>query len=67
MMGNGSSGPSKDHVFRANVPFLGELLKVVEDLPDQHHALVEPAAVMTLADYEQALAGTRPEWKKVWP
>src|SRR5262245_52021888 len=66
-MGGGSSGAKKDHVYRVLVPLKESALGVLEDLPEQHHALIEPAVVMQFSAYEEALGRTRPEWERVWP
>lgn len=67
-MGNGSSGPAADVVFAVTVPF-EETLNLIarEDLPEEHHAVVEPVSSTSRLAFEAALGATRPEWKRVWP
>jgi hypothetical protein len=67
-LGNGSSGPIADCVYRVALPLDPELnLTVREDLPEEHHAVVEPSSPTTRGEYEAALTATRAEWKPVWP
>jgi hypothetical protein len=68
VLGNGSTGPAGDLCYRAAVPFdSAPDLRIREDLPDEHHAVVEPITPMTRAAYDQALAGTRSSWVRVAP
>jgi len=54
-------GEGRDPVFSLPVSAVGKVLNVNEDRPP--HALIEPASRCSLAEYEAALAGTRPSWK----
>ena len=62
-MGRGSSGPSDDCVFVIEKNAISEPLLVRHDKPI--HALVEPAVIMSLSQYEERLAATRVHWK-IW-
>ena len=66
-MGGGSICAKRYHVYRIVVPLKESALGVIEDLPEQHHALIEAAAVMQFSAYEEALGRTQPEWERVWP
>jgi hypothetical protein len=54
-------GEGRDPVFSLLMSAVGKALNVNEDHPP--HALIEPVSRCSLADYEAALAGTRPSWK----
>lgn len=67
-MGNGSSGPPVDVVYRAQVEAICQMrLQVREDLPEIHHALVEPSVAMQYLEFVNLLECTRNDWDKVWP
>lgn len=68
-MGRGSSGPRTNHVFSlAKACIYSAALGVRPDPPDQlEHALVEPTAPISLAEFEIRLASTRLDWRRVWP
>ena len=50
-------------VFEINTDDLGPNLQPNHDKPS--HCLLEPGQVMTLADYQQALANTRDLWNRI--
>lgn len=54
-------GEGRDPVFSLRVSAVGKVLNVNVDRPP--HALIEPAARCSLAEYEAALAVTRTSWK----
>lgn len=56
-------GSGKDPVWCLSLDVLGGDLQFRQDTPT--HGLIEPARGMSLADYEQALAATKPHWKKL--
>ena len=68
-MGRGSTGPVSDRVFGVEEAPLAEARLAVRPDPDRpdKHAFVEPVARVGLADYESALASTRPRWVRTWP
>ncbi len=67
-LGNGSSGAAADFVYRVALPFDAALnLCVREDIPEEHHAVVEPSVPVSRVAYEAALAATRSAWDRVWP
>ncbi len=57
-------GTGLDDVWAISVSELGEKLVCRPD-PNQPeaHGFIEPGETMTLADYQMALAGTRPRWR----
>ena len=62
-LGRGSTGHDEDLVFsidEASVETCGLAIRV--DAPDRSHALIEPAVVEPLGDYEARLVATRPVW-----
>lgn len=66
-LGRGSTGPSGDVVYV--LPALSSPALVVRldpGRPDKH-ALIEPAELMPLGDYEIALVATRSRWERAWP
>lgn len=54
-------GEGRDPVFSLPVRAVGNVMNVNEDRPP--HALIEPAKLCSLEEYEAALAGTRPSWE----
>lgn len=53
-------GTGKDPVWEIDTAALGPDLQFRQDKPT--HGLIEPARPMTLAEFEAALATTRPRW-----
>jgi hypothetical protein len=66
-LGQGSSGNKGDFIYEASIPFKDERLTVRPQTPPEEHAVIEPAIKMPFSEYENALAGTRSAWRKVWP
>ncbi len=66
-MGRGSTGPPGDLVYHAMEATLRTESLTVRADPKRpsKHALVEPAHSMSLAVYEDALAATRPNWRRL--
>ena len=67
--GRGSTGPASDRLYSAGIDaFVGRSLQVRPDpdAPDVH-TFVEPAVVVTVAEYEDSLAATRGDWNVVAP
>jgi len=60
-LGNGSSGPVADRVYLIHEASLPGSLSLRRDKP--LHALIEPALLMPLQEYEGALGSTRPQWR----
>jgi hypothetical protein len=58
-------GTGSDPVWEIDEEELGEALVCRLDVPPEGHGLVEPLLVMTLDDYELALAETRDGWREV--
>jgi len=58
-------GRSNDPVWALDAALLPATLLYRTDAPERH-GLIEPAHVMRLADYEAALAATRPLWMQVF-
>jgi hypothetical protein len=56
-------GTGKDPVWEIDTDDLGPKLQYVQDKPT--HGVVGPKQPMTLAEFEQALAATRPRWVRV--
>jgi hypothetical protein len=56
-------GLGKDPVWELDSGDLGATLEYVQDRPS--HGVVCPKVPMTLAEFEQALANTRPLWIRV--
>jgi hypothetical protein len=68
LLGRGSTGPVTDRIYEVAVPFRPDLLlEVFEDLPLEHHAVVEPSGRMPFVQYESALLATRANWTPVEP
>lgn len=57
-----AQGTGRHPVFALAVTSVPESLHVHQD--SETHAVVQPAAWSPLAEYEAALAGTRPDWKE---
>ncbi len=55
-------GVGKDPVWEIDESALGPLLRFDPDHPGATHGVAGPAAPMTLAEYEAALAATRARW-----
>jgi hypothetical protein len=53
-------GTGTDPVWRLDLERLTSLLQFRQDKPT--HGLIEPASVMTLREFQDALAATRNEW-----
>jgi hypothetical protein len=58
-------GRGRDPVWALDATRLPAMLEYRADVPERH-GLIEPARRMLLADYETALAGTRPLWMQVF-
>lgn len=58
-----NGGTGKDPVWEIDTDLLGAKLEYVQDKPT--HGVVGPSEPMTLAEFEQALAGTRALWVRV--
>ena len=58
-------GVGKDPVWQLDETELPSELKARQDKPD--HAMIEPVAITSLAEYESALASTRTKWRLVEP
>ena len=65
-MERGSTGPAFDQVFALVSIQVGLAVRLDPDRPTKH-AYVEPASVVPLEAFEDSIADTRPEWKRVWP
>lgn len=66
-MGRGATGPSGDVVYSLSaLPTIALTVRPDPTRPDKH-ALLEPASVMPLLEYESALTATRAHWGRVWP
>jgi hypothetical protein len=68
-MGGGSNGPLTNRIYAIGdeIAASGQLAVRTDDRSNHPHAFVEPSTVMLLAEYETALASTRPRWRQVWP
>lgn len=65
-MQRGSTGPVEDRIYATDPADLKrQPLDIRPDTP--RHATVEPSMQMNLANYEGALAATRPFWVQAWP
>lgn len=65
--GRGATGPSGDVVYAISALPINTLVVRPDPARPDKHALVEPASVMPLVEYESALTTTRPNWGRVWP
>jgi hypothetical protein len=63
----GFQGTGRDPVWALAEGDLGPDLRYRPDPARPGHGFVEPARPMTLREYQQALARTRPLWRKVTP
>ena len=67
-MGRGSTGSARDCVYSLpfdRVPI--ELTARPDPMQPFKHAFIEPGSSVVLEDYDNALAGTRTQWQRVWP
>ncbi len=68
-MGRGSTGKPEDRVYElrsSSIPASRLSLRLDPQAPELH-AFMEPAVAVELESYEQALGGTRKDWRRVWP
>jgi hypothetical protein len=55
-------GTGKDPVWSIEVPLLGDELQFRED--STTHGTIEPARIMRIDEFQQALIATKPHWKR---
>lgn len=56
-------GSGKDPVWYLSADQIGGELQFRQDSPT--HAIIEPARIMSLDDYQRAIEATKPSWKKL--